>query len=309
MTPARLAVALWAAAFLGTALADGAPEGTPSSATVEFPSQFRPGRVFRYRLAERFIIADQAEGAAPVETNQVTIARLEAAPSGGALVGRIDRIQWRLKGPGGPMQFDSQAPAPRRESKEFALFRAVVGRDVRIELDEVGRAAPADAEFGLEEDLDPARGAEARIRRMLALLTEWRPARPVAVGEAWRREESLPIGLVEVVRKSRLEIERLENSRAFILGRIEVSGRAAQGLVQDGVRTTASIAPSRPGECRIVFDAARGRLERLESRIAYDMRIHRAPLEKDGVPTVSSQRVSAASTLEVIGAGADQTAN
>lgn len=310
MTPARLAVALCAAAFLGSAPADDSAEGAPRSATVAFPSQFQPGRVYVYRLAERFVIADQAEGAGPIETNQTTIARIEAPSSGAALRGRINRIQWRLTGSGGPLEFDSQSPTPRRESKEFASLRAVVGREVRIELDAGGRAAPADAAAGADQDADPDQGAEARIRRILALLTEWRPARAVAVGEAWGREESLPIGLVNVVRKSRLEVESIENSRVHVLGQIEISGRASEGLVREGARTAASIVPSRPGECRIVYDAARGRLERLESRIAYDMRIHRTPLEKkDGVPTVSSQRVSAASTLELIGAEADQAAN
>lgn len=284
----------------------------PSPADVVLRPRFVPGRVLTYKVTENQSIADEAEGVEPIVTRTVTrfrIAPVAAAESGVRLRVRIERIEWTVDGPGNPVSFDSDLPRQRRESKELSSFRDIVDRDFDVHLDKEGAISSiGDPTSGAARN-NESRTADGLIRKLMAMQTSWAPRQPVTLGSNWQKEETLPIGLVEVVRKNHLRVTRLDHSAALLEGRIEISGRASEGIVQDGERLVASVVASRPGECRILFDRANECVQRIDSGVLFQMRVHRVPLDKGLTATTSSQKLSAATTVELENVGRVRLAN
>lgn len=277
------------------------PAGS-STAVIELRPRYSVDRPLLYRITETQTIADQAEGAEAIQTTCVIWLRLtplEATHASARLLARVERMQWKVQGPGEPVSFDTLLARGRTEPKEFSTFRDLLSRRFHVTIAATGAAMHVAAVDSPRPDAISEAGAE-HVRRWMAMQSAWLPDEPIAVRDVWQREESLPIGLVEMTRKNRLRIARVDDERAYIEGQIELSGRGGDGIREGSDRLVASVVAASPGKSAIVFRRLSGVVERIESRVAFEMRVIRIPADEAQSPIVSAQKLSATALVELM---------
>lgn len=293
--------ALWIAQVaLCLGQADTSDPNGDGPALVELRPTYVVGRPLLYRITEKQTIADQADGAKPIETTSVVLLRLvpsHATRSAATLVARVERVQWTVQGPGKPVSFDSSTTRARNEPKEFSTFRELVNRQFQVAIDAHGRTTDVVVLNSADGDTVGQAGVPI-VRRWLAMLSAWLPEAPVPIREVWQREETLPVGLLNMVRKSRLQVLRVDPNRTYIEGQIELSGRGGEGFMEGKDKLVASIVATSPGRSAIVVERSSGIVQRMESRAAFEMRVIRIPADEDQTPIVSAQKLSASALVE-----------
>lgn len=226
---------------------------------------------------------------------------------------RFDRLEWQVAGTPNDLALDTAAPAQAGEPAEAALLRGVIGRDFFVTMDDRGQVTEL---AGLQELLakqqgtaaNPGRGEELlgqnQLQNVLRSLFSWIPEPPVALRQAWHREEVLPLGVLEVVRHNTLALTRLQGERATIVSRIDVAGRPTKKAAAARAGLAAELIPNQPGNATIVFNHAAGVLESVTADVSFGLRMTLPPADRGGEKTVTEQTLFARIDARLISAEA-----
>lgn len=286
---------------------------SPPSGTSSLDDLLRwrwvPGQTVVYDFVDEQVIADKAANVPAIEnatTTRLRIRSLATNASSSRHECRFERVQLSVSSGGDVSRLDTSEPAGRRESPAFARYRSLVGPSFQVTLD--ARGGVVSIEGGPEQEADRT-ASYAMLRRFLAVLTSWMPSEALGENQHWRRQESLPTGLVELTRDNDIRYVGARGPRLEFASTIGLKGKPTKTQNSEGETVIASLTATKPGTGQIVFDAQLGMVRSIRSSVAFEMQIARISNERNAAAVQSAQEAKATLRVDLVGLEALNQAN
>lgn len=263
-----------------------ASEGATKPAWLQW--RFSPGQILYYRQIEEQTIGNDQGATQRISDTDWKLHVREVSHERAVIALRIERIRWRVRGGKETLEFDTQSEPQPGEPQDLSSLREAVGRDTVLVVDPHGvSVAPTSA------DATPSL-ASVQASRFLGLMSSWMPRQAVEPGQGWSRQEKLATPIMNLVRMNTLTVRSPMGDRWIVDSQIELKADVAKG---ERAEIRGDVVMECPGSAQIVFDAKRGLLESLTSKVAFDMNV--VSLEKGRGKSPSAVRQSLTSEAKI----------
>lgn len=266
--------------------AGGAEDQGPALAPPRL--EFLPGRELVYRVViDKCVMREGDKHPYHSRSECLLWSKVQSVGTGTSIEAtlqyRFDQVRWSASAGMDATEFDSAAEPRPSDPPEFEKVRAMIKRPFLVKLSDRGqimflrtldpRVALADMDSGLTQMV-----GEQQLRAILTSLYSWLPPEAVAPGAAWEREEELPLGLLNLIRKNQVRVTGGTLDHPIIQSTMVLVEKPGQGVEQEGVRVEARLESAKPGQAEIHFDRTRGVLESMRSSVALEMSVHTRPV-------------------------------
>jgi hypothetical protein len=267
-------------------IAAAAPAGAQA---IPLRYQWKQGDVLTYRTVVKTTSNSTGAPSGPAtfdqtmsQTLNITVAAVD--PEGTATLWQvIEAVTLELNSPMGKVVYDSARPvgddADPRVVSIAKTVGGLVGERISVTMSGTGAVRRIDGAARIVEKLmtnlprDPMAGGLAQnIRSMLsddALRTSLEqsfsrmPEQPVKVGDTWTSEQAVGADVIgKIIGKSTFTLKAIEGSGETAMARIGVRLALRQENVASSGAASMRLDPGSEGEGEVVFNIARGRIEK-----------------------------------------------